>query len=84
VRINAKGIIERIKVWEAAAKLLAAANINEAEVELLPKAPLEKKLPAQVCHSRAYFYHTSKAIRRLSTLRQRDRRNLERNVRHSS
>ena len=42
VRINAKGIIERDKVWEAAAKLLAAANINEAEVDLLPKAPLAK------------------------------------------
>ena len=42
VRINAKGIIERDKVWEAAAKLLAAANISEAEVDLLPKAPMAK------------------------------------------
>ena len=33
VRINAKGIIERDKVWEVAAKLLAAANTSEAEVD---------------------------------------------------
>ena len=42
VRIITKGIVERIKIWDAAAKLLAAANINEAEVELLPKAPLAR------------------------------------------
>ena len=42
MRINTKGIVERIKIWDAAAKLLAAANINEAEVELLPKAPMAR------------------------------------------
>jgi hypothetical protein len=31
-----------IKFWEVTAKLLAAANINEAEVELLPKAPMAR------------------------------------------
>ena len=40
VRLNSAGIFGRDKVWEVAAKLLTAANINEAEVELLPKAPL--------------------------------------------
>lgn len=40
VRLNSSGIVGRDKVWEIAAKLLAAANINETEVELLPKAPL--------------------------------------------
>ena len=38
VRINSKNIVERTKIWEVAAKLLAAANLNEGEVELLPKA----------------------------------------------
>jgi len=42
VRINTKGIVERFKVWDAVAKLLAAANVNEAEVELLPKAPFAR------------------------------------------
>ena len=39
VRINTKNIVERTKIWEVVAKLLAAANLNEKEVELLPKAP---------------------------------------------
>ena len=42
VRINTKSIVERTKVWEVVAKLLAAANLNESEVELLPKAPLAR------------------------------------------
>ena len=42
VRINTKSIVERTKVWEVVAKLLAAANLNEGEVELLPKAPLAR------------------------------------------
>ena len=40
--LHSAGIVGRDKVWEIAVKLLAAANINEAEVELLPKAPLAK------------------------------------------
>ena len=39
MRINSKNIVERTKIWEIAAKLLAAANLNDGEVELLPKAP---------------------------------------------
>ena len=42
VRINTKSIVERTKVWDVVAKLLAAANLNESEVELLPKAPLAR------------------------------------------
>ena len=38
VRINSKNIVERTKIWEVVAKLLTAANLNEGEVELLPKA----------------------------------------------
>ena len=40
VRLNSQSIVGRDKVWEVAAKLLAAANISEAEVELLPQIPM--------------------------------------------
>ena len=42
VRLNSQGIVGRDKVWEVAAKILAAANISESEVEMLPKAPLAR------------------------------------------
>ena len=42
VRINSKNIVERTKIWEVVAKLLTAANLNEGEVELLPKAPFAR------------------------------------------
>ena len=42
VRLNSSSIVGRDKVWEVAAKHLAAANISEAEVELLPKARMAR------------------------------------------
>ena len=48
VRLNSAGIVGRNTVWQVAAKLLAAANINETEVELLPKVPLAKGYPPQI------------------------------------
>ena len=42
VRLNSQGIVGRDNVGEVAAKLLAAANISETEVELPPKAPMAR------------------------------------------
>ncbi len=42
VRINSKNIVEHTKIWEVVANILTAANLNEGEVELLPKAPFAR------------------------------------------
>ena len=82
VRLNSSGIVGRDTVWEVAAKLLAAANISEAEVELLPKTPMARGYRLKFTTPGPTAATQSKQMTNITPHWKRNRRHLARSLRH--